>query len=189
MSETHMKSPVMKKLLTLTGIAILTAVTASFAGDGKAVKEVVVPATCNFRDTEFQLDAFGAGAFYRQGRPGFGGGLGANFFFAKYFGIGVEEDLVGRNSTGSAGGTVWSTLGSLYLRYPICSWNLAPYAMVGGGAAYGSQTRGHGLGHVGAGLEYRVTPNIGLFTDGRFLYSSVEPKGSALVRTGLRFAF
>lgn len=178
----------MKKLLTLTGIAILSAVTA-FAGDGKVVKEVIVPETCNFRDTEIQLDAFGAGGFYNQGRPGFGGGLGVNFFFAKYFGIGVEQDLIGRNSNGSTGGTLWSTIGSLYVRYPICSWNLAPYAMVGGGAAYGDHTKGHGLGHVGAGLEYRFTPNIGIFSDGRYLYSNVEPKGAALVRAGLRFAF
>ena len=177
----------MKKLLTLTGIVLLSAVTASFAGDGKTFdkKVVVVPETCNFRDTEFQLDAFGAGGFYREGRPGFGGGLGANFFFARYFGIGVEQDLLGRSNSAA----LWSTIGTLYLRYPICAWNLAPYAMVGGGTAYGSGLKGHGEGLVGAGLEYRFTPNVGLFTDGRFVYSSVEPKGAALVRTGLRFAF
>ena len=188
----HMTCCVMKKLLTLTGIVLLSAVTASIAGDGKTFdkKVVVVPETCNFRDTEFQLDAFGAGAFYNQGRPGFGGGLGANFFFARYLGIGVEQDLVGRSgSGGSSGGTVWSTLGNAYLRYPICSLNLAPYAMVGGGAGYGNKISGHGLGHVGAGLEYRATSHVGIFTDARYLYSNVEPKGGALVRIGLRYAF
>ena len=177
----------MKKLLALTGIVLLSAVTASIAGDGKTFdkKVVVVPETCNFRDMEFQLDAFGAGAFSNQARSAFGGGIGANFFFARYFGIGVEQDLMGRSGTPA----LWSTLGSLYLRYPICSWNLAPYAMVGGGTTYANNLKGHGEGHVGAGLEYRFTPHIGLFSDGRYVYSSVEPKGGALVRTGLRFAF
>ncbi len=178
----------MKKLLTLTGIAILSAVTA-FAGDGKVVKEVIVPETCNFRDTEFQLDAFGMGAFYESGRPGWGGGLGANFFFAKYFGIGVEQDLFGRNDRGSRSYTEWATIGNFFVRYPICSWNLAPYIMAGGGAAYGDNTKGHGFGHVGGGVEYRVTQNIGLFTDARYVFSSVEPENACFARAGLRFAF
>ena len=84
---------------------------------------------------------------------------------------------------------MWSTIGNLYLRYPICSWNLAPYAMVGGGAAYGNGIKGHGLGDVGAGVEYRATQHIGVFTDARYLYSNVEPRGAALVRAGVRFAF
>ena len=159
----------------------------AFAGtDVKTFKDkVVVEPTCNFRDTEIQVDLFGAGAFSNQARSAFGGGIGANFFFARYFGIGVEQDLMGRSGTPA----LWSTLGSLYLRYPICSWNLAPYMMVGGGTTYASNLKGHGEGHVGAGLEYRFTPHIGIFTDGRYVYSSVEPKGGALVRTGLRLAF
>ena len=45
-----------------------------------------------------------------------------------------------------------------------------------------------GIGHVGAGLEYRFTENIGLFVDGRWVYSP-QIDGGALARTGLRFAF
>ena len=176
----------MKKLLSLTGVIMLTAA-AAFAGDGKTFKDKVpvAPETCNFRDTEFQLDASATGAWYNGGRPAWGGGLGANFFFARYFGIGVEQDVLGRKGETAE----WLTLGNVFFRYPICSINLAPYAMVGGGAGYGSGRRGHGMGHVGGGLEYRFTGNIGLFSDARWVYSSEEPKSGVLGRAGLRFAF
>ena len=47
----------------------------------------------------------------------------------------------------------------LNLRYPICSWHLALYMLVGGGTTYANNLKRHGQGHVGAGLEYRFTPN------------------------------
>ncbi len=58
--------------------------------------------------------------------------------------------------------------GNLFLRYPICSLNLAPYIVVGGGAAWDGTCIGYG--NVGGGVEYRVTKNIGLFVDGRYFY-------------------
>ncbi|MEI6034544.1 MAG: hypothetical protein WCS65_09730 [Verrucomicrobiae bacterium] len=160
---------------------------AAFAGDGKTFdKKVVVPVeTCKFRANELQLDAFAAGGFYNQGRPGWGGGLGVNYFFTKFIGLGVEQDVFGRANESAE----WATIGNLFLRYPICSINLAPYVVVGGGAAYGAGRTGHGLGHVGGGLEYRFTDNIGLFTDARFVYSSEDPKAGVIGRTGLRVAF
>jgi hypothetical protein len=33
-----------------------------------------------------------------SGRPAWGGGLGVNYFFARYFGIGLEQSVFGRNS-------------------------------------------------------------------------------------------
>jgi hypothetical protein len=60
--------------------------------------------------------------------------------------------------------------------------------MVGGGGMYGTGP-GRGLGHVGGGLEFRFTDNIGIFTDARWLYMSKSPKSGVLARTGLRFAF
>jgi len=174
------------KKLTIALLTVAVSVTGAFAGTtSKTFKETVAPAPaeCKFRDQELQVDAFAAAAFYSSGRPGWGGGLGVNYFFTKFIGIGLEQDLVGRGSQ-----TEWATIGNVFLRYPICSLNLAPYAMVGGGAAYGTGS-GHGLGHVGGGLEYRVTDNIGLFSDARYVYSSVDPKNAVLGRAGLRFAF
>lgn len=174
----------MKKHLITALVAAVAATSSVFAGTSYKKTVVEVEPPCKFRDTEFQIDAFGQGAFYTQGSPGWGGGLGLNYFFMKYVGIGIEQSVFGRDDL-----TQWSTMGNLFLRYPICSLSLAPYAMVGGGAIYGEGTNGKGVGHVGGGLEYRITDNIGLFGDARWVYSDVEPKSGVLARTGLRFAF
>jgi hypothetical protein len=174
----------MNKAIVATLVAFIVAVSAH-AGPYKQVKEIVVPEpTCKFRNTEFQLDLFGAGGFYDNDYPNWGGGLGANFFFLRYIGIGVEQDLVGRKGLKSE----WSTIGNFFLRYPICSWNLTPYAMVGGGGFYGN-AHDRGAGHVGGGVEVRFTNNIGLFTDARWFYSCEDPRSSLLARSGLRIAF
>jgi len=112
---------------------------------------------------------------------GSGGGFGLNFFFARYFGIGYEAAWYGNNGTAEH----MPLSGNFFLRYPICSLNLAPYAMVGGGAAWDGTTVG--FGNVGAGLEYRFTNNIGLFVDGRYFYGGSG--NVANMRSGLRFAF
>jgi len=175
------------KKLSLTLLVAVAVVGSAFAGtEAKTFKDkVVVEPTCLFRANEIQVDAFGTALFYNGGRPAWGGGLAVNYFFTKFIGIGVEQDIVGRRGESAE----WATVGNLFLRYPICSINLAPYAMVGGGAAYGSGRSGHGFGHVGGGLEYRLTSNIGLFSDARWVYSSEEPKSGVLGRAGVRFAF
>ncbi len=172
------------KKLTVALVAVAVSVTGAFAGtSAKTFKETVAPAPeCKFRDQELQIDAYTAAAWYSTGRPFWGGGLGVNYFFTKHIGIGVEQDLGGRG-----GQAEWVTAGNLFLRYPFC-FGLAPYGLVGGGFAYGTG-KGHGFGHVGGGLEYRVTDNIGLFSDARYLYSSENPKNAVLGRAGVRFAF
>jgi hypothetical protein len=166
-----------------------------------------------------------------SGRPGWGGGLGINYIFAKYFGIGIEQSVFGRNSgarpvdgngnpnqgydPGDFGYTRWQTTASFILRYPICQWNIAPYILVGGGAQYGNvpnidygkavneafllnpgvnskyRMSGQGFGHVGGGIEYRLTQNIGMFSDLRYLFSNVDGLANNQMqwRYGLRFAF
>ena len=80
----------------------------------------------------------------------------------------------------------------LFLRYPICSWHLAPYAMIGGGA-YWSYPLSLGFGSVGGGLEYRLTPHFGVFADCRWVYGNygngTASLTSAAPRAGFRFAF
>jgi len=175
------------KKLSLTLIMAVAVAGSAFAGtDAKTFKEkVVIEPTCLFRANELQIDASATALWFNGQNPAWGGGLGVNYFFTQFVGIGVEQDIVGRQNERAE----WATIGNLFLRYPICSWNLAPYAMVGGGAAYGDARRGHGFGHVGGGLEYRLTGNIGLFTDARWVYSSEDPKSALIGRTGLRFAF
>jgi hypothetical protein len=173
----------MIKYIKLMVIALAMASTAVAGSDFKSNKNVIT-SECRFDDYELQLDLFGSGAFYQQGNPAWGGGAGLNYFFLKYIGLGVEQTLVGKES-----GTEWGTFGNLFLRYPICSWNLAPYAVAGLGAVYG-QNNSVLAGTVGGGLEYRFTKNIGLFIDARWLYNpSVSESGAVVARTGLKFAF
>jgi hypothetical protein len=210
----------MKKYI-ITGIMAAVTATSAFAGTATSKEVVAVEPTCLFRDNEFQIDAFGLGYFNQggdnftfnganapglSGRPMWGGGLGINYFFARYFGVGIEQDLFGRasgsNNIGDNGVTRWATIGNFFVRYPICSWNLAPYLMVGGGAIYGNiptintgngtyKPAGQGVGHVGGGLEYRLTETIGIFSDARYMFSGVAglPDNNLMWRYGLRFAF
>ena len=93
-----------------------------------------------------------------------------------------------------------------FLRYPLDPWRTVPCAMAGGGAMYGSmpdvrgkvggyQARhplsGQGFGHVGGGVEYRITSAAGAFKDARYLFSGVDglPDAQMLCRFGVRGAF
>lgn len=184
----------MKKTLSLLALVLATA-SLSFAGQAVSSKKVVVAADdCRFRANEWQIDVAAAGAagnYNNKSGGGVGGNLGVNYFFSKYIGIGVDNTVGGFWPWQGAGATgVDSLQADLLLRYPICSWNLAPYLMVGGGASWGNATQGDG--NVGAGLEYRFTPNVGLFADCRWLYGGSANGGQlsmALPRVGLRFAF
>ena len=136
----------MKKYITLAIVSLALVATTIAGTDYK--KNVIVEDTCKFRSNELQLDLFGSGAFYQQGQPFWGGGVGLNYFFMKYVGLGVEQTLAGRE--GSA--TEWGTFGNVFLRYPICSWNIAPYALAGLGAVYGGGQEGTLAGTVGGGI-------------------------------------
>jgi len=63
------------------------------------------------------------------------------------------------------------------------------------GKVGGYQTRyrrsGQGFGHVGGGVEYRITSAAGVFTDARYLFSGVDglPDARMLCRFGVRGAF
>ena len=184
----------MKKLLLTTSIVALSLLEA-FAGDGKSFKEVktvVTPAPpCRFRDMEWQIDGFysaffgssNTGGDFGRSRfhTGSGGGFGVNFFFLRYFGIGYEAQWYDNH------GTVEHLPigGNFFVRYPICSLNLAPYVLVGGGGAW--DHTGIGYGNVGLGLEYRFTDHIGAFVDGRYFYGGTGNVGN--LRAGMRFAF
>lgn len=175
----------MKKLLITTSVLALS-LCAAFAGDGKSFKEKVViePDTCRFRTTEFQIDGFYTaffGGHDTRFKTGSGGGFGLNFFFAKYFGIGYEAAWYSNNGTAEH----LPLGGNLFIRYPICSLNLAPYLLVGGGGAWNGT--GIGYGNVGGGLEYRATDNIGIFVDSRYYYGGTG--NVANLRSGLRIAF
>ena len=155
---------------------------------GKSFKKEVTPVenTCLYRDQEFQVDGFYSGFVGSKGSrfgTGSGGGFGLNYFFCKYVGVGYEFQAYSNHGVGE----ILPLSGNLFLRYPICSLNLAPYAMVGGGGAWDAKGRGTGFGNVGGGVEYRFTKNIGVFVDGRYYYGGSG--NVADIRSGLRFSF
>ena len=179
----------MNKTLTLLAVVLATAAT-SFAGEAVSSKKVVVaPMQDNlFRAGEVQLDVFVAGAagrFNGKNANGLGGGLGVNYFFTRYFGIGVDDTLGGLNINR---GKVFDNLqGNLIARLPIESWHLAPYAIAGGGATWGAN-KAQGNGNVGGGIEYRINRAVGLFVDSRYIYGN-KGLNESLNRAGVRFVF
>ena len=183
----------MNKTLTLLAVVIATAAT-SFAGEAVSSKKVVVAPQSEelFRAGEFDVDIFAAGAAgrYNAGRGnkstsvnGFGGGIGLSYFFTKYIGIGIDDTLTSLNGNGK---TYDSAQADISARLPLDSIHLAPYALVGGGATWG--TRSQGNGNVGVGLDYRINRTVGIFADSRYLYGN-NGLNETLTRAGLRLAF
>ncbi len=145
-----------------------------------------------YRDTELSVDFFGGGTLdehdvnhingsriRENGRLGLGGG--GSFFFVRY--LGIEGEVYTENPNRQF---INQTDGSLVLRLPIGETGLAPYVFGGGGHLFVPVATN--FGHAGAGLEFRFTPNVGLFTDGRWIFT--ENIGNyGMGRAGLRIAF
>ena len=179
----------MNKTLTLLAVVIATAAT-SFAGQSSK-KVVVAPQQDLFRAGEVQVDASvvgAAGKFNGQNNVGaLGGNLGLSYFLTKYIGIGVDNSLGGTVGGNGTSGVLDNLQGQVIARYPIESWHLAPYAMVGGGATW-ANAGSQGNGNVGGGVEYRINRSIGLFADSRYIYGN-RGLNESLNRAGLRFIF
>jgi Outer membrane protein beta-barrel domain len=170
------------KSFTLVALATLT--TAAFAGQPIAGPgKGITPEPC-FGETELQLDVFGAyhsssGSF----GDGWGGGLGVNYFFSRYLGLGVDVAL-----TDGDDDSIWTYRGSLLARYPIDFGNhcLAPYLRVSGGIQ--SEDDDESFIGVGGGLEWRVTPRFGIFGEGSYNWAE-DDNDFATARAGVRFVF
>ncbi len=172
---------------------------------GKSYKEYknVEQPSC-FSDTEIQADVFGA---YVVGEGpnhagsirdhGWGGGIGVNYFFHRYFGLGAEGYWLEAKPNASAGHgseskAFHNATGSVIFRYPIDKLCLAPYLYVGGGASMDGEN--WALAHVGAGLEYRIIPNkLGIFADERWNYfgdrHDHDTQNNFMTRAGIRWVF
>jgi len=145
-----------------------------------------------FQANEFSVDAFGMGALshselvdasrHSVGHDSrIGVGVGANYFFTRYLGIGGDAYTEDTQHS-----IVDSASGNVILRIPIESIRLAPYVFGGGG--YQFDWKETWFGQAGAGLEFRFTRHIGLFTDGRYVFNH-DTEDIAVGRIGLRFAF
>jgi hypothetical protein len=74
----------------------------------------------------------------------------------------------------------------LILRLPLGQSGLAPYVFGGGGHQFDQAKFWFGQG--GAGMEYRFTPHMGIFSDARGVVPN-QTKYYGVARLGLGFAF
>lgn len=115
-------------------------------------------------------------------RDAWGGGVEADYFFTRYFGLGVEGDwLAGHDAISSVSGNVIG-------RYPFeyGAWGWAPYGFIGGGGQFDSNAAGYG--QFGGGVEFRFKCHWGLFTDARWVIHD-SFINYALIRAGIRLNF
>jgi hypothetical protein len=151
--------------------------------------------SAKYNANELNLDLFGTynknfakfdDLFDRTWRHGeFGGGVGMNYFFTKYVGMGVDTYFQRR-------GHLFNNIaGNLYLRMPIANSGWAPYIYGGAGWSDGSPAVGGAnatdelTAHGGVGIEYRLNPHLGLFTDARYTWMDKTPD-EGLIRLGFR---
>lgn len=145
-----------------------------------------------YREQELSLDLFGSAAIGQStfdhlsrsrishdSRLGVGAGL--NYFFTRNLGAGIEA---GTESTGHY--LVDRVSASFIARFPLGDSGFAPYALVGGGRQFDPTELW--FAHGGGGIEYRFTPNVGIFTDARFVLTE-RTSNYGLFRLGMRFAF
>ena len=108
-------------------------------------------------------------------------GVGLNHFFTRHIGIGAEA-----YSEDTERHFVDKASASLIARLPFGESGFAPYLYLGGGRQFDPLELS--FAQAGAGLEFRFTPSVGLFLDGRYvLTDGAEDHG--LARVGLRLAF
>jgi hypothetical protein len=204
----------MKKLIvSLFALSALAAVT-GYAGPVETTQMQAQtyrpPAQDWFRDREWNIDLFGAYAW--PARPyeadkyigqdhAWGGGINANYMFSRYFGIGAEGYGL------AAHDAIFQASGNLIARYPIPGTHIAPYGYAGGGVIFNA-TRAKDLaeddrslhvirersdveaiGQVGAGFEFRFTPNVGMINDFSWNIINGDRNNFGMVRSGIRFAF
>ncbi len=162
----------MLKKLAISMCAALALGSAAFAGtssySGKEMKNTVQQQSCPewYAATEWNVGIWGTYAFTGESWPedrylgvdhAWGGGIDAKYFFARYFGVGVEAYGLALNNergfafdigNGNFGrvddndkGVAGAVLGTFTLRYPIPCTRFAPYAFAGGGGIFGGGGR------------------------------------------------
>lgn len=159
------------KKLTIGFCAAIAVASAAFAGtstySGKESKSTVQQTSCTeyYANNEFNVSLWGTYAFtgteWRDDRylgvdHAWGGGIDAKYFFARYFGLGVEGFGLRTNGGNSQlfvipGGfrreirsgseAAGAALGTFTIRFPITCTRFAPYAWAGGGGIWSGQDR------------------------------------------------
>jgi hypothetical protein len=145
-----------------------------------------------YRAQETSLDLFASGSVRQESieQPsGFrtrddlelGAGVGLNHFFTRNFGLGGE--VYSENTTGSF---IDNASINFIGRLPLGESGFAPYAFGGLGRQFDPIELS--FAQVGAGMEYRFTPEVGVFSDVRYVLTD-GAADHGLIRVGLRLTF
>ena len=146
------------KKFTVSLCALIALGSAVFAGTETYSRssKSVAPETCPqwYADNEFNVSLWGTYAFtgtewrndtYLGVDHAWGGGLDAKYFIHRYFGFGVQGNLLSVNTGDTVNGfrtdeerhAVGELLGTFTLRFPISCSRFAPYVWAGGGGIFG----------------------------------------------------
>ncbi len=213
-------------------LTVLLLSTFAFAGgDGFADKVIQPTPTVTlspYNNTEFNVSLLGTGLWtqttsyndrYFGVDHAFGGTLAANYFFMKYFGVGISGSGydVKNVSTPARVATsndqrrfVGNALLNVTFRYPIGTTPFAPYARIGAGGLFnGGNSMLHepncsaectllfekvdhdakGMEEGAIGVEYRINHTFGIITEGAFDKVNRPHSNFATIRAGVNVAF
>lgn len=173
--------------LVTGGTVLVLAATSALGADNRGYTSGEL-----YRESELSVDAFGTASLGRytldhlsgsriRHNTRLGAGVGLNYFFTQMIGVGADV-----YSESTSGAFIDSASANLILRFPLGSSGFAPYAFGGGGHQFDGAEAW--FAQVGGGLEYRFTPQVGVFFDARWVIPD-ETKYYGVARLGLRFAF
>ena len=182
----------MKKRITHRILISVTCLILCATGAAPAAEERADTKNDRYQAYEFNVDLFGSGSvgqstlenisgdrIKHDGRLGAGAGL--SYFFTRNIGLGVDA-----YSENAGHSFVDSASLNLIARLPLGESGFSPYILGGGGRQFDPIELWYG--QAGAGIEYRFTRHVGLFTDGRYVFTDGTPN-YGLFRLGLRVAF
>jgi hypothetical protein len=140
---------------------------------------------------EVSLDMFGSGTVHQDDHQDFdgrfhhhaqaGGGVGLNYFFSRYVGVGGDAYTEDRDPC-----FIYAASGNVIIRLPIDHTGIAPYVFGGGGHQWDFVSQN--FGQAGAGVEIRLCRHLGFFVDGRWVIAE-RTENYGLGRAGLRISF
>src|SRR5262249_54579507 len=144
------------KRALLSTLVVIALIVPSFAAgqEVSAPKEGETSCAACYKDQEWQVSLFYSFSNHPT-NGGFGGGIGLDYFFHRYVGIGLEANWV---PAGEKDALITEVVGNVFLRYPLelndGRFFIAPYLLGGAGGLWDSN-RSASEGHIGAGLEWR----------------------------------
>jgi hypothetical protein len=185
---------IIKTKLVIGGTLLLLAATSALADETVGGDRTVTLDRSNdyYRANEFSVDGFGMASLGRYSiehisgqrvkhNARLGAGAGVNYFFTRYFGLGIDGF-----SENTRGTFIDTASANLIFRIPIGQTPLAPYVFAGGGHNFDNVRTS--FGQAGAGLECRFTRHLGVFVDGRAIVPD-RTKYYGVARLGMRVAF